>query len=130
VDCGRGTQSILRARGRWLAWSSGPSTSPLDAASAGSDVVIASQPLRLLTALVSSLVVGAVTAFLIGFGLPWCIVALRYGLGPGAGDAIFIWMLIFVPLGAIVSLALVVILSIILYRKLTGDSDEHIQRVV
>ena len=28
--CGRGTQSILRARGRWLAWSSGPSTSPLD----------------------------------------------------------------------------------------------------
>src|SRR5579862_3271598 len=30
VVCGRGTQSILRARGRWLAWSSGPSTSPLD----------------------------------------------------------------------------------------------------
>ena len=28
--CGRGTQAILRARGRWLAWSSGPSTSPLD----------------------------------------------------------------------------------------------------
>jgi len=27
---GRGTQSILRARGRWLAWSAGPSTSPLD----------------------------------------------------------------------------------------------------
>src|SRR5579864_5529494 len=27
---GRGTQSILRARGRWLAWSCGPSTSPLD----------------------------------------------------------------------------------------------------
>ena len=27
--CGRGTQSILRARGRWLAWSAGPSTSPL-----------------------------------------------------------------------------------------------------
>ena len=27
--CGRGTQSILRAHGRWLAWSSGPSTSPL-----------------------------------------------------------------------------------------------------
>jgi len=31
VVCGRGTQSILRARGRWLAWSSGPSTSPLEA---------------------------------------------------------------------------------------------------
>jgi len=31
VVCGRGTQSILRARGRWLAWSSGPSTSPLAA---------------------------------------------------------------------------------------------------
>ena len=30
--CGRGTQSILRARGRWLAWSSGPSTSPLEVA--------------------------------------------------------------------------------------------------
>jgi len=29
VVCGRGTQSKLRARGRWLAWSSGPSTSPL-----------------------------------------------------------------------------------------------------
>ena len=29
--CGRGTQSKLRARGRWLAWSSGPSTSPLEA---------------------------------------------------------------------------------------------------
>ena len=28
--CGRGTQSILWARGRWLAWSSGPSTSPLE----------------------------------------------------------------------------------------------------
>ena len=28
--CGRGTPSILRARGRWLAWSSGPSTSPLE----------------------------------------------------------------------------------------------------
>jgi len=27
----RGTQSILRARGPWLAWSSGPSTSPLAA---------------------------------------------------------------------------------------------------
>ena len=30
--CGRGTQSKLRARGRWLAWSSGPSTSPLGVA--------------------------------------------------------------------------------------------------
>jgi len=30
VVCCRGTQSILRARGRWRAWSSGPSTSPLD----------------------------------------------------------------------------------------------------
>ena len=30
--CGRGTQSILRARGRWLAWSAGPSTSPLGGA--------------------------------------------------------------------------------------------------
>jgi hypothetical protein len=30
VVCGRGTQSILRARGRWLAWSAGPSTSPLE----------------------------------------------------------------------------------------------------
>src|SRR5215472_2645384 len=30
VVCGRGTLSILRARGRWLAWSRGPSTSPLD----------------------------------------------------------------------------------------------------
>jgi len=29
VVCGRGTQSKLRARGRWLAWSAGPSTSPL-----------------------------------------------------------------------------------------------------
>ena len=28
--CGRGTRSILRARGRWLAWSAGPSTSPLE----------------------------------------------------------------------------------------------------
>jgi hypothetical protein len=30
VVCGRGTQSILRARGRWLAWVPGPSASPLD----------------------------------------------------------------------------------------------------
>jgi len=29
VVCGRGTQSKLRARSRWLAWSRGPSTSPL-----------------------------------------------------------------------------------------------------
>ena len=28
--CGRGTQSTLRARGRRLAWSCGPSTSPLE----------------------------------------------------------------------------------------------------
>ena len=28
--CGRGAQSILRARSRWLAWVPGPSTSPLD----------------------------------------------------------------------------------------------------
>ena len=27
--CGRGTRSILRARGPWLPWSAGPSTSPL-----------------------------------------------------------------------------------------------------
>ena len=31
VVCGRGAQSILRARGRWPAWSAGPSTSPLEA---------------------------------------------------------------------------------------------------
>jgi len=55
VVCGRGTPSILRARGRLLAWSSGPSTSPLG---------VESMPLRVVGALLI-----AVAALLVAIAL-------------------------------------------------------------
>src|SRR5215472_15833202 len=50
----RGTQSILRARGPWLAWSSGPSTSPLGgpcSMSAPTDLVLTCVPSLVATLL-------------------------------------------------------------------------------
>ena len=95
----------------------------------GSNVVIASRALRFVTALASSVLIGIVTMFLIGFLLPWAIVALRYGTGPGAGDAVFVWMLLFVPLAAALALSLVIFVTVLMYRRLAGPASDA-KRVV
>ena len=86
----------------------------------GSNVIIASRPLRFLTALASSVLIGVVTMLLIGFVLPWAIGALRNRILPDAQLEMLSWMLLFVPVGAIVSLSVVSVLLVRFYDRLGG----------
>ena len=84
-------------------------------------MIIGSRVLRFFTALACSVLVGVVTMLLIGFVLPWAIGALRNpGIPSDAGIEAFSWMVLFVPVGAIVSLSVVGFLLVRIYDRLGG----------
>ena len=82
-------------------------------------VVVTSKLLRGLAAFAMALSAGLVTTFVLGFLVPWGFVALKWGLGPGAGDAVFVVMLLAVPIAGLLSMMLVFFLTAILYGKLS-----------
>jgi hypothetical protein len=83
-------------------------------------MVVSSRLLRGLVAFAISAIIGVATTFLFGVLLPIGIVRILYGLGPGAGDAWFIWMMIALPVAGISSLLLASWLTTVFYRKLTA----------
>ena len=89
-------------------------------------MVITSRLLRGIVAFALALSVGLVTTFVLGFLVPWGFVALKWGLGPGAGDAVFVVMLLAVPIAGLLSVMLVFFLTVILYGKLTPAPSQHV----
>lgn len=59
------------------------------------------------------------TTLVSGALVPWGFVAVKWGLGPGAGDAVFAIMLLALPIAGILSLILVFYLTAIFYEKLS-----------
>ncbi len=81
-----------------------------------------SKPLRGVLALVLSIATGVAATFVGAFVLPWAYVALRWGTGPGAGDALFIVAQFALLILAVPILVLVICLIFLFYRKLSPYS--------
>ncbi len=86
-------------------------------------MVVTFKPLRGLVAFSLAATAGVVTMLVLGFLLPWGFVALEWGLGPGAGDAVFVLMLLAVPIAGLLSLMLVFFLTAVLYGKLSPPTS-------